>query len=117
MEMKIGAGMIPMDIAYTLVMWAAGAVGVYTSVRLGNQNAHWRGGVAARWVMSLGFLVVASKVTMTLLTVGDLPISVPAAVGHFMVALGYMGVALNRVATERKDRDSPETQIDGSDAW
>ena len=98
--MKVGEGMVPMDIAYALVMWLAGSAGVYASVRLGQRNS--QRSVAMRWVMSLGFLIVAAKVTMTLIRDGDLPISAPAAVGHFMVCIGYIGLAIDRVKTERR---------------
>ncbi len=98
-----GTGMVPMDVAYAALLWMAGVIGVFATVRLGVRSSHRAG--LLRWVMSLGFLIVAAKVTLTLVLVGDLPLSAPAAVGHFMVCIGYIGYELDRVTTERKRGD------------
>ncbi len=97
MAPNFGPGMVTMDLCVIALLWITCAVQFYVSYRLGDAGVDGWKASQSRWVMTVGFTILAAMLSYRFLQLGDLPMSPPYAVGHMLVCLGYCGLAHDRL--------------------
>ena len=85
-----GEGLIHLDIALGLLAAATATIQYW---RIATWHSHGFA-LTGRWLMALGWTIVAGRIAQTLIMVGDILISLPSLIALIMIAGGSILVTL-----------------------